>query len=261
MAARIWLVTGLLFLAGCAGPPVALRVTRTGGDSYPQVKADATGQPDLRAIGVGDTLLVSPGNRRTVVPSTQLTYTLVEPRNVAEEELKKSLSINRREAPKIQFVKTELLRGDSFRNSITLDMSRVDQRELDRKIHLLAFNRGEKAFRGDLSIYDLMPPELQLVSVEPAEKYVDRTRVKAGLSWLPIIGLLTMAMDNYGRTGEKLDMAHEKLGEMNRYSFRRLALDPGEAIGIVLNVRYVMPSADELIEMREVAGPVSSQGQ
>ncbi|MBP0619826.1 hypothetical protein [Cupriavidus consociatus] len=247
-------------LAGCAAPQMALKSTRTGGDSAPLVRADMAGKADLSSLNVGDTVAVSPGNSKIVVASSPLVYTLYEDSTVTHAEIKRQLTVNRKDAPRIEFLKGELHRGDFVRREILLDLHSKDPNEFNRTIHFLAFNRGEKAFRGDLTVYDLLPAELELVRLGPANKYTDQTMVKGVLSGLPFLSLVTLAMDNYSRSDEQVPMRHERLDQVQKYTFQRVVLEPGQAIGFTMNVRYQLPSEQELADLRENAAPLVQPG-
>lgn len=130
-----------VLLAGCAAPQMALKSTRTGGDSSPQVRADMAGKADLSSLNVGDTVAVSPGNSKVVVASTPLVYTLYEDGMVTQAEVKRQLAVNRKDVPRIEFIKGELHRGDFIRREILLDLHSKDPDEFNRTIHFLAFNR------------------------------------------------------------------------------------------------------------------------
>lgn len=243
-------------LGGCASPPSVLKVTTTGGDALPRVTVSPTGQPDMSSVNVGDTVVFAPGSMRSVVAAPQVKVTLFEPGSVTEAENKKQLSVNRREGAKIEVMKGRLINGDFFQTSIPIDLSNSDPKRLDIDLLLLAFNRGEKDFRGDLTVYDLLPPELQLTAVEPAAKYNDRRGVKGALSAIPLLNLISMGMDNFSRSSELLTMDQERLGQVSKYTFRRLVLEPGQAVGFTVKLRYQLPAADELNELRLDSRPM-----
>jgi len=246
-----------VLLAGCAAPQMALKSTRTGGDSSPQVRADMAGKADLSSLNVGDTVAVSPGNSKVVVASTPLVYTLYEDGMVTQAEVKRQLAVNRKDVPRIEFIKGELHRGDFIRREILLDLHSKDPNEFNRTIHFLAFNRGDKAFRGDLTVYDLLPAELELVKLGSANKYTDQTMVKGVLSGLPFLSLVTLAMDNYSKSDEQVAMRHERLDQVQKFTFQRVVLEPGQAIGFTMNVRYQLPGEQELADLRETAAPLA----
>lgn len=248
-----------LLAAGCAAPPMALKSTRTGGDNSPVVRADVAGKADLSGLNVGDTVAVSPGNNKVVVASTPLVYTLYEDGMVTQAEVKRQLAVNRKDAPRIEFIKGELHRGDFIRREILLDLHSKDPDEFNRTIHFLAFNRGDKAFRGDLTVYDLLPAELDLVKLGSASKYTDQTMVKGVLSGLPFLSLVTLAMDNYSRSDEAVPMRHERLDQVQKFTFQRLVLEPGQAVGFTMHVRYQLPGETELADLRETAAPLARQ--
>ncbi|WP_439672162.1 Lipoprotein [Cupriavidus necator] len=246
-----------VLLAGCSAPQMALKSTRTGGDSSPQVRADMAGKADLSSLNVGDTVAVSPGNSKVVVASTPLVYTLYEDGMVTQAEVKRQLAVNRKDVPRIEFIKGELHRGDFIRREILLDLHSKDPDEFNRTIHFLAFNRGDKAFRGDLTVYDLLPAELELVKLGSANKYTDQTMVKGVLSGLPFLSLVTLAMDNYSKSDEQVAMRHERLDQVQKFTFQRVVLEPGQAIGFTMNVRYQLPGEQELADLRETAAPLA----
>uniref|UniRef100_Q46TH4 Uncharacterized protein n=2 Tax=Burkholderiaceae TaxID=119060 RepID=Q46TH4_CUPPJ len=244
-------------LAGC-GTPMALRETRTGGDASPAVRTDITGKPDLKAIGYGDTVAVSPGNMKAVFASTPLTYTLFEDSFTTTAELEKrekTLSVNRKDMPNLELLKAEMSKG-MIRTNIYIRQDDPDPNKFDRTIRMIAINRGEKPFRGDLTIYDLMPPELQFVSASDATKLVSQQGVKAFLSVVPIVQYVTFAMDDYAKSDEKVPMTHAMLDQLHKYTMQRLVLDPGQAVGFEMKVRYIPPTAEELAELRETATPL-----
>lgn len=242
-------------MAGCASPPNVLKVTRTGGDALPRVAVSPTGQVDTAGVNIGDTVVFAPGSMRAVVPAPEVRITLFEPGSVTEEENKKSLSINRRDGAKIEVMRGRLLRGDFFQSHIAIDLSDRDPRRFDIDLVLVAFNRGEKAFRGDLTIYDLLPPELALQSIDQTAKYTDRRGVKSALSAIPLVNFVSMAMDNFSRSSEGVDMQREELGQVSRYTFRRLVLEPGEGVGMTMRLKYRPPSGEELNDLRQEARP------
>ncbi|UDM52494.1 hypothetical protein [Cupriavidus sp. MP-37] len=249
-----------LLATGCAAPPMVLKSTRTGGDNAPVVRADVAGKADLSGLNVGDTVAVSPGNNKVVVASTPLVYTLYEDGMVTQAEVKRQqLTVNRKDAPRIEFIKGELHRGDFIRREILLDLHSKDPNEFNRTIHFLAFNRGDKAFRGDLTVYDLLPAELELVKLGSANKYTDQTTVKGVLGGLPFLSLVTLAMDNYSRSDEAVPMRHERLDQVQKFTFQRLVLEPGQAVGFTLQVRYQLPGEAELADLRETAAPLARQ--
>ncbi|WP_240071200.1 hypothetical protein [Cupriavidus taiwanensis] len=249
-----------LLVTGCAAPPMALKSIRTGGDSAPAVRADVAGKADLAGLNVGDTVAVSPGNNKVVVASSPLVYTLYEDGMVTQAEVRRQqLTVNRKDAPRIEFIKGELHRGDFIRREILLDLHSKDPDEFNRTIHFLAFNRGDKAFRGDLTVYDLLPAELELVRLGSANKYTDQTMVKGVLSGLPFLSLVTLAMDNYSRSDEAVPMRHDRLDQVQKFTFQRLVLEPGQAVGFTMHVRYQLPGEAELADLRETAAPLARQ--
>jgi hypothetical protein len=120
----------------------------------------------------------------------------------------------------------------------------------------MAFNRGEKEFRGDLTIYDRPPPELTYVSADTATKYNDQSAAKDALSMLPIIQYFAFGMDNYKKTNESVDLQQESVSEdLHKYTVRRLVLNPGQAVGFTIHLKYRPPTDEEITELRYDAQP------
>jgi hypothetical protein len=238
-----------------------IRTTVTGGDAYPKVKLDDAGQLDRSGINVGDTVVVAPGNMRSVVASPAVSIMLYEAGSATKEELGKALASGQDQGVKIEVMKGKLLHGDVFAQEIGIDLQSTDLKKYDLDLNLLAFNRGEKAFRGDLAVYDLLPPELLFKSADAAVKYNDHQARKNFVSGIPIVSVLARSIDNFSRTDEAVDMVHESLGEIHRYTFRRLVLDPGQAVGFTLHLRYLPPSGQELLELRQAARPLTTTFQ
>jgi hypothetical protein len=262
MRIAIWgAVFTLSLLAGCGTPPRILKITHTGGDTAPKAALGATGSVDLSGINVGDTIVFAPGSMRSVVAAPQVNITLFEPGSVTETETKKALSVNRRDGAKIEVMKGQLYKGDFFQTDIGIDLSGTDPKRYDLELLLIAFNRGEKPFRGDLTIYDFLPPELTLVGVDPAAKYTDRRSLKGALTSIPLFGLMAMGMDNFSRSSELIDMSTESLDQIRKHSFRRIVLDPGQGVGFIARVKYVPPSPDELLDLRLESRPMAPQGR
>jgi hypothetical protein len=260
MRKRLWgLGCALLLLAGCANQQNLLKTTITGGDALPQVKVSPTGQPDASDVNIGDTVVFAPGSMRAVVRSPQVVVTLFESVDATQSAIKKELSVNRREGAKIEVLKGKLIRGDFIATSIAIDLNDPDPKRLDLDLVLLAFNRGEKPFRGDLTVYDLLPPELQYVGADPAAKYNDRRGVKEALSIIPIVSLFSAGLDNFSRSSEIVEMRHDMLDQIHKYTFSRLVLDPGQAVGFKLRLRYVLPTGDELTDLRLESKPIQPQ--
>lgn len=251
------MIVGASMLAGC-GAPMALRQTRTGGDATPIVRADITGKPDLRAVNVGDTVGVSPGNMKAVFASTPLTYTLYEnslTTQAAIEKKQKELAVNPKDLPKLELLKAEFSRG-MVRTDIAINREDPDPAKFNRTIQMIAINRSDKPFRGDLTIYDLMPPELEFVSSGDANKLISQQAVKSFLSVLPIVQFVGFAMDDYTRSSEAVPMTHAMMDQMHRYTLQRLVLDPGQAVGFEIKVKYLPPSDEELADLRDMAKPL-----
>ncbi|RQS11608.1 hypothetical protein [Burkholderia sp. Bp8998] len=248
-------------LAACAPPKMALKVTRTGGGNTAQLKTGDNGQPSPRSITIGDTVVASPGSMKTVVASSPVTYTLYEDGQLTTEEKKKALSVNQKDMPNIQFMKGELHNGDFMLSDIWIDLHTTKPEDFNRTLHYLLFNRGDKPFRGDLTVYDLLPPELELRKINAASKYADQTRVKGVLSMLPLIQYFAFAMDNYAKLDEPVKMKHEQLDGMHKYTFQRIVLEPGQAVGFTIDVHYVPPTVGELVELREDAKPLIPKQQ
>jgi hypothetical protein len=70
-----------------------------------------------------------------------------------------------------------------------------------------------------------------------------------------------MGMDNFSRSSEGVDVQREQLDQMNKYTFRRLVLEPGQGVGFTLRLRYVPPSGDELNDLRLEARPMGPGAQ
>ncbi len=238
-----------------------LRTTVTGGDAYPKVKLDSAGQVDPAGINVGDTVVVAPGNMHAVVASPGVSIMLYEPGSVTREELDKSLTTGQESGVKIEVMKGRLLHGDLFAQEIGIDLHSTDLKKYDIDLDLLAFNRGEKDFRGDLAVYDFLPPELSFKSADLAVKYNDHQARKNFISGIPIVSVIAHGIDNFSRTSETVEMQHEMLGEVHKYTFRRLVLEPGQAVGFVLHLRYTPPSGEELTELRRAARPLKTEFQ
>lgn len=249
----------VILLSGCSSQQMLLRTTTTGGNGHSKVKVTPTGQVETGGIGIGDTVAFSPGSMRAVVGSPEVNILLFESGDITQAENKKALSMNRRDGAKIELMKGKLQNGDMFIHQIGIDVNSTDPKKFDIDLVLLAFNRGEKPFRGDITVYDMLPPELQFKSADSPTKYNDRSSVKEGLSVIPFVGLLTLGMDNFSKTGEQVDMQHEQLGEMHKYTFRRLVLEPGQAVGMTVKLRYLPPSAEDLAELRQNARPLTIQ--
>lgn len=257
MTARLAIVISLFaMLSACMPPKMALKVTRTGGGNTAQLRAGENGQPSLTSIGIGDTVVVSPGSTKAVVASSTVTYTLYEQGQLTSDENKRQLSVTRKNVPDIQFMKGELRNGDVMLGDIWIDLHTTKPEDFNRTLHYLLFNRGDKPFRGDLTVYDLLPPELELRKINSGNKYADRTQVKNVLSMLPLIQYFAFAMDNYVKLDESVTMEHEQLDAIHRYTFRRLVLEPGQAVGFTIDVHYVPPTDGELTELRETAKPL-----
>lgn len=252
----ILVLCAICMLAACENPKMALKVTRTGGANTALLKTTQNGQPSMRDIAIGDTVVVSPGNQRTVVASTPMTYTLYEDGQLTSAELKKELTVNRKEGPKIEFIKGELKHGDFFVHDIYIDLHSANPDDFSRTISYLVFNRGDKPFRGDLTIYDMLPAELQFGQVNAVSKFVDHREMKNMLGYLPIIQYVTFAMDSYAKLDEQVPMKHDQLDQVHKYTFQRLVLEPGQAVGFSISVRYVVPPDQDLAELREEAHPI-----
>lgn len=257
MQERVWgILAGSLILAGCANQQNILKTTITGGDAHPVVKVSPTGQPSLQDVNVGDTVVFAPGSMRAVARSPQVEITLFESAGVTQDAVKKDLSVNRREGAKIEVLKGKLRNGDFIQTNIPIDLNSTDPNRLNIDLLLLAFNRGEKPFRGDLTVYDLLPPELAFTGVDAAAKYNDRRDRKSALSLIPILGLVTMGMDNFSRSDEAVEMKHDMLDQLHKYTFSRVVLEPGQAVGFTIRLRYVLPTPEELIDLRLEARPL-----
>jgi hypothetical protein len=235
---------------------MALKRTVIGGDAYPKVLVDPTNKPDVSAVNVGDTVVFAPGSMRQVVPSPEVQVVLTEDASITKAEVKKSLQINRREGAKIQVMKGRLLHGDVIQEVVPIDVHSADPNKYTIDLVLLAFNRGEKEFRGDLTIYDRPPPELNFISVDTATKYNDQSATKDALSWLPLIQYFAFAMDNYKKLNEPVDLQQEVLSnDVHKYTVRRLVLNPGQAVGFTIHLKYLPPTDQELSELRYDAQP------
>jgi hypothetical protein len=195
------------------------------------------------------------------VASPAVSIMLYEAGSATKEELGKALASGQDQGVKIEVMKGKLLHGDVFAQEIGIDLQSTDLKKYDLDLNLLAFNRGEKAFRGDLAVYDLLPPELLFKSADAAVKYNDHQARKNFVSGIPIVSVLARSIDNFSRTDEAVDMVHESLGEIHRYTFRRLVLDPGQAVGFTLHLRYLPPSGQELLELRQAARPLTTTFQ
>jgi hypothetical protein len=249
-------------VSACASPQMALKRTVTGGDAYPKVLVGPTNELDIDAINVGDTVVFAPGSMRQVVPSPVVEIVLTEDADKTKEEVKKSLQINRREGAKIQVMKGRLMNGDFVQSVIPIDINSADPNKYNVDLVLMAFNRGEKEFRGDLTIYDRPPPELSFLSVDNATKYNDQTATKSALSILPIIQYIAFAMDNYKKTTELVDLQQEVLpNNIHKYTVRRLVLHPAQAVGFTIHLKYQPPSAEEITELRYDAQSFAVQQQ
>jgi len=249
-----------LWLVGCGSPPRVLKVTTSGGDALPRVAVTATGQVDASGLNVGDTVVFAPGSMRSVVAAPQVVITLLEPASITEAETKKALSVNRRDGAKIEVMKGRLINGDIFQTAIPIQLHETDPRRFDINLLLIAFNRGEKPFRGDLTVYDFLPPELSLVGVDPAAKYTDRRSLKGALTSIPLIQIFAMGMDNFSRSSEGVDMHAEVLDQIRKYTFRRLVLDPGQGVGFTVRVKYLPPTGEELQDLRLESRPAGMPG-
>lgn len=234
-----------------------LRTTTTGGDAYPKVKLDAAGQPDLSALNVGDTVVVAPGSMLTVVAAPAVNILLFESDSATREALEKSPTSGRGSA-RIEVLKGKLLHGDIFVQDIGIDLHSPELTRYDVNLEMLVFNRGETAFRGDLAVYDQLPPELEWRGADPAVKYNDHRARKEFVDSIPLVSVFAHGIDNYSRTSEEVQMQHEVTGATHKYTFRRLVLDPGQAVGFTLKLRYLPPSEAELQELRQSARPLTT---
>lgn len=233
-----------------------LKTTVTGGDAYPKVKLDASGQPNLAGMNYGDTLVFAPGSMTSVVASPAVNIQLYESASEMRAALEKADPAASGGAARIEVLKGRLVKGDTFVQDIPIDLHNSELDRYDIALQVLVFNRGDKAFSGDLAVYDLLPPELAFRSADPAVKYNDHSARKEIMSNIPLVSLIAKGMDNYSRTSEAVDMQHEMVGEIHKYAFRGLQLDPGQAVGFTLNLRYVPPSSKELFELRQAARPM-----
>jgi len=244
-------------LYGCATPLVALKHSVTGGDAYPKVVVGLTNEIDVAAVNVGDTVAFAPGSMKSVVPSPEVDVVLTEDAGKTQAEIKKSLQINRREGAKIEIMKGRLLHGDFIQQVIPIDVNSTDPLKNNIDLVLLAFNRGEKEFRGDLTFFDRPPPELTYISTDSPAKYNDQTATKNALIFLPLIQYIAMGMDNYKKLSEPVDFHDDSLpNDLHRYTVKRLVLNPGQAVGFTIHLKYVQPSAEELDELRYNARPI-----
>ena len=246
-----------LALGACSSPPMLLKTTVTGGDAYPKVKLDSSGQPDLSGMNYGDTVVFAPGSINAVVASPAVNIQLVESAGDTRAGLEKGAPPGTASgAARIEVLKGRLVKGDKFVQDISINLHSSELDRYDIALQMLVFNRGDKPFSGDLAIYDLLPPELSFRGADPAVKYNDHRARKDIMSDIPLVSLVAMGMDNYSRTSETVDMKHESLGEIHKYTFPGLVLDPGQAVGFTLNLRYVPPSAKELFGLRQAARPM-----
>jgi hypothetical protein len=233
-----------------------LKVTTTGGDAAPPVTVSPTGQLDLSGLNVGDTVVFAPGSMRPVTRSPTVEIVLQESKQTTDAELKRQLSINHGEAARIEVMKGQLQHGDVFERVIPINLDANDPNQYDIDLTLLAFNRGAKAFRGDLTVYDSLPQELEFLGFGTAAKYSDQTSLKEGVSWMPFIGFVSMGMDNFSRSRETVAMDHDMVDRVHRYTFKQIVLEPGHAVGFVVHTRYRKPTGEELEELRLQATPI-----
>jgi hypothetical protein len=89
-----------------------------------------------------------------------------------------------------------------------------------------------------------------------ARKLVNQKTAKSLLSIVPILQYVTFAIDDYAKSDEQVPMPHTMLDQLHKYTLQRLVLDPGQALGFEMKIRYIPPSAEELAELRELATPV-----
>lgn len=130
---------------------------------------------------------------------------------------------------------------DVWGSNVTIDRAKVTEQEVPVYLKLITINRGNIAFKGDLTIYGNAPPQMKIKKITEYSKIKDQTGTKATMDSIPIVSWFSNALDNYSviETSanfkvEKADDGHAKL------TIKNINVEPGEGVTLEFTAVYTV---------------------
>jgi len=127
--------------------------------------------------------------------------------------------------------------ADFAQKETTVDIA--DESEADLYLNILAINRGNKIFDGDLVIHANIPPQVKFLKVTQTDKIRDNLALKTTLMSIPIIQLFAFALNDFAVVSSKAIFTSTTTEDGNlKLTAENIRLAPGEGVNLGYRVAY-----------------------
>ena len=130
---------------------------------------------------------------------------------------------------------------DYWTSSAQIDISKEKASNIPIYLKLMAVNRGNKIFEGDLTVYAQLPAQVLPGEITEATKIKDKTSTKSFLSAIPYLNFITLGMDNFSvvKSIAEFETSIDDQGHA-RLTVKDITLEPGEGINLEYSTIYPM---------------------
>lgn len=243
------------------------------GDSNPVVSSSAARSGDMTNLSEGETLIVaiaSDGSGALSQPT--IAEVKIQETILSSEEFNRDLIMNRCDhdgdgildvycPDLINSMNNGMLQNEKFvtfqswyliakdldidedkwGSKVTIDTATVIERDVPVYLKLITINRGNVAFKGDLTIYGRAPPQMKIKKVTEYSKIEDQIETKRTLGAIPFAGLFSLGMDNFVVIDTSADFKIELTDEGHaKLTIKNIFVEPGQGVTLEFTAVYTV---------------------
>lgn len=256
----------LLTLSGCGFRHIA--DLQNGGQSFAEVKTDLDATVATDSLAPKDSVVVADDGGHLVTAATNsVSVALLESQTVPlslgipdfDLRFGASLSKDEDKEPKKRFVLAGV-KQVSFvdgRWQSTGGYQLTEEHILSGRVpvtfRVIAYNAGNRDFEGAMSFNDRLATNVEFDKVLSSTKVADASTAKALLSIIPIVGILTVNMDQFQPVANaqvRTRTAFDQTTRVLRHRIDPIKLAPGEGVEIRFTANLLLPRDEALLKAR-----------
>lgn len=251
-ATALFLAAALL--SGCeTAQMVEVATIQNGPDLHPRVTLQEARATVLDSLLPSESIVLARGSDEALATPNNVAISIRRPLTTEEREAAARARSGRggaggegEAAPHFALSAEKYLldRERRWHTRTSIDLGSQQIEEL-LEFRLVAVNRGNQAFSGDLVIYDHLPSTLEFEDIVSARKARDQRSERQALSMIPFLGIAAAAMDDYGSAEGDFQFSHESHNGLLTARFGSIELRPRE--GILLHFRAHLAPADSFL--------------
>jgi|GEM_PF-3385840 len=251
----IYILAGLLvaasLLSGCETAQTAEVATiQNGPDLHPRVTLHEARSTVLGNLMPSESIVLASGSDEALVTPNNVLISIRRPLTAEERATaargRGGAAGEPDAAPRfaLSAEKSLLDRERRWHTRTSVDLGSQDAEE-PVEFRLVAVNRGNKTFSGDLVIHDHLPTTLLFEEIVSARKVRDQRGARQALSTIPFLGIAAVAMDDYGAAEGSFQFGHDSQDGLLTAHFGSIELRPLE--GVLLQFRARLAPADSFL--------------